>query len=208
MPSSLKQLEGCWGRPEGSVQTGLVQSPSSSCQAATLPRKHIVAFVEHGGVACVAEVFAQEEAGKTCSGDALRAWNHKTKIQLLKGPGAQRLNESFLKSGRASCSGHFPPPLSWPTKLLPSNRTDPSRTAVHRPPGRRSNSWPIPPKLPFDLDSDNEFLWDGRCLTVQSGSRTWWRPTPGKDLSEYNLRRIGSELLRGTIRAIAGRPAK
>jgi len=125
--------------------------------------------------------------------------NQKPK-STLKGPGRPALNESFLKSGRASCSRHFRPPFHG--RRTPAQIDDPSRTAVHRPAWRRSNSWPIPPKLTLDLDPDNEFLWEPAVVaTVQKRFKDLVAADAGKDLSEYNLRRIGSEL-EGTIRQL------
>jgi NAD(P)H-quinone oxidoreductase subunit M len=59
-----------------------------------------------------------------------------------------------------------------------------------------------PGKLTLDLDPDNEFLWDQPVLEkVQQRFRELVASFTGQDLSEYNLRRIGSEL-EGTIRQL------
>ncbi|APD47650.1 NAD(P)H-quinone oxidoreductase subunit M [Synechococcus sp. CS-602] len=59
-----------------------------------------------------------------------------------------------------------------------------------------------PSKLTLDLDPDNEFLWEPAVVaTVQKRFKDLVAADAGKDLSEYNLRRIGSEL-EGTIRQL------
>jgi NAD(P)H-quinone oxidoreductase subunit M len=57
-----------------------------------------------------------------------------------------------------------------------------------------------PGQLTLDLDPDNEFLWDADNVeAVQSRFRELVASYAGAELSEYNLRRIGSEL-EGVIR--------
>lgn len=57
-------------------------------------------------------------------------------------------------------------------------------------------------RLTLDLDPDNEFLWDASVLAkVQERFRELVAAFAGQDLSEYNLRRIGSDL-EGTIRQL------
>ncbi len=57
-------------------------------------------------------------------------------------------------------------------------------------------------RLTLDLDPDNEFLWDAPVLArVQERFRELVASFAGQDLTEYNLRRIGSEL-EGTIRKL------
>jgi NAD(P)H-quinone oxidoreductase subunit M len=57
-------------------------------------------------------------------------------------------------------------------------------------------------RLTLDLDPDNEFLWDAPVLArVQERFRELVASFAGQDLTEYNLRRIGSEL-EGTIRQL------
>ena len=56
------------------------------------------------------------------------------------------------------------------------------------------NLVPSRDQLTLDLDPDNEFLWDAPVLTKVQGQA-------GAELSEYNLRRIGSEL-EGLIRQL------
>ena len=59
-----------------------------------------------------------------------------------------------------------------------------------------------PSQLTMDLDPDNEFLWDGPVLAkVQDQFRELVSAHAGAELSEYNLRRIGSEL-EGLIRQL------
>jgi len=59
-----------------------------------------------------------------------------------------------------------------------------------------------PSQLTLDLDPDNEFLWDAPLLAkVQQRFRELVAASAGHDLSEYNLRRIGSEL-EGFIRQL------
>jgi NAD(P)H-quinone oxidoreductase subunit M len=61
---------------------------------------------------------------------------------------------------------------------------------------------PDPNQLTLDIDPDNEFLWDDSALTkVQSSFRTLVEAQAGADLTDYNLRRIGSEL-EGVIRQL------
>lgn len=59
-----------------------------------------------------------------------------------------------------------------------------------------------PSQLTMDVDPDNEFLWDAPVLTkVQDHFRTLVEAQAGADLTEYNLRQIGSEL-EGLIRQL------
>jgi NAD(P)H-quinone oxidoreductase subunit M len=61
---------------------------------------------------------------------------------------------------------------------------------------------PDPGQLTLDVDPDNEFLWDQAALEkVQQRFRDLVEAHAGAELSEYNLRRIGSEL-EGTIRQL------
>jgi NAD(P)H-quinone oxidoreductase subunit M len=61
---------------------------------------------------------------------------------------------------------------------------------------------PDPSQLTLDVDPDNEFLWDAGVLEkVQQRFRDLVAAHAGAELSEYNLRRIGSEL-EGTIRQL------
>ncbi|MCT0224672.1 NAD(P)H-quinone oxidoreductase subunit M [Synechococcus sp. CS-1328] len=49
--------------------------------------------------------------------------------------------------------------------------------------------------LTLDVDPDNEFLWDDASLTrVQDQFRALVERHAGDDLTDYTLRRIGSEL--------------
>ena len=57
-------------------------------------------------------------------------------------------------------------------------------------------------QLTLDVDPDNEFVWDQPVLEkVQQRFRDLVEAHAGADLSDYNLRRIGSEL-EGTIRQL------
>jgi NAD(P)H-quinone oxidoreductase subunit M len=57
-------------------------------------------------------------------------------------------------------------------------------------------------QLTLDVDPDNEFLWEQPVLEkVQQRFRELVDAQAGAELSEYNLRRIGSEL-EGTIRQL------
>ncbi len=59
-----------------------------------------------------------------------------------------------------------------------------------------------PDNLTLDLDPDNEFLWNEAVIKkVQKRFKDLVDAQAGKDLSEYNLRRIGSDL-EGTIREL------
>ena len=50
-------------------------------------------------------------------------------------------------------------------------------------------------QLTLDLDPDNEFLWDPSTVTtVQARFRELVEAHAGQDLTEYTLRRIGSDL--------------
>jgi NAD(P)H-quinone oxidoreductase subunit M len=64
------------------------------------------------------------------------------------------------------------------------------------------NLVPSRDQLTLDLDPDNEFLWDAQVLTkVQARFAELVEGQAGAELSEYNLRRIGSEL-EGLIRQL------
>jgi NAD(P)H-quinone oxidoreductase subunit M len=64
------------------------------------------------------------------------------------------------------------------------------------------NLVPSPDQLTLDVDPDNEFLWDAAALEkVQQRFRDLVASHAGAELSEYHLRRIGSEL-EGTIRTL------
>ena len=57
-------------------------------------------------------------------------------------------------------------------------------------------------QLTLDIDPDNEFLWDDAALAkVHARFRTLVDGQAGADLTDYNLRRIGSEL-EGVIRQL------
>ena len=57
-------------------------------------------------------------------------------------------------------------------------------------------------QLTLDLDPDNEFIWDAASeQAVQQRFRELVDAHAGADLTDYNLRRIGSEL-EGTIRQL------
>ena len=57
-------------------------------------------------------------------------------------------------------------------------------------------------QLTLDLDPDNEFLWNTAAQeVVQQRFQELVQANAGKDLNDYNLRRIGSEL-EGTIRTL------
>jgi len=57
-------------------------------------------------------------------------------------------------------------------------------------------------QLTLDLDPDNEFLWDSSSQeAVQQRFRQLVDASAGADLTDYTLRRIGSEL-EGTIRQL------
>ncbi|MFU8885680.1 MAG: NAD(P)H-quinone oxidoreductase subunit M [Cyanobacteriota bacterium] len=59
-----------------------------------------------------------------------------------------------------------------------------------------------PTQLTLDLDPDNEFLWEAPVLDkVQQQFRQLVEAQAGAELSDYNLRRIGSAL-EGTIRQL------
>lgn len=59
-----------------------------------------------------------------------------------------------------------------------------------------------PHQLTLDLDPDNEFLWDDAVTSkVQARFRELVADHAGSDLTDYTLRRIGSEL-EGVIRQL------
>ncbi len=61
---------------------------------------------------------------------------------------------------------------------------------------------PDPSHLTLDLDPDNEFLWNQDAIEkVQNRFRELVDCNTGNELSDYNLRKIGSEL-EGTIRQL------
>ena len=54
---------------------------------------------------------------------------------------------------------------------------------------------PYPDQLTLDIDPDNEFLWDEAALEkVRARFRELVAAQAGQELSDYSLRRIGSEL--------------
>ena len=56
--------------------------------------------------------------------------------------------------------------------------------------------------LTLDLDPDNEFIWDEKAISeVQASFTELVSAQAGKELSDYSLRRIGSEL-EGKIRRL------
>ncbi len=56
--------------------------------------------------------------------------------------------------------------------------------------------------LTLDLDPDNEFIWNDQVLKkVQNRFRELISLQSGNDLTDYNIRKIGSEL-EGTIRQL------
>ncbi|HJO78454.1 MAG TPA: NAD(P)H-quinone oxidoreductase subunit M, partial [Prochlorococcaceae cyanobacterium Fu_MAG_134] len=59
-----------------------------------------------------------------------------------------------------------------------------------------------PNQLTLDLDPDNEFLWTETVIEeMQQSFKELVDSHAGAELSDYNLRRIGSEL-EGTIRQL------
>ena len=61
---------------------------------------------------------------------------------------------------------------------------------------------PDPDQLTLDLDPDNEFLWtESITKEIQQRFKELVASHAGGELSDYNLRRIGSEL-EGTIRKL------
>ena len=59
-----------------------------------------------------------------------------------------------------------------------------------------------PNQLTLDLDPDNEFLWSDQTIKkVQDHFQELVAEQAGNDLSDYNLRRIGTEL-EGKIRQL------
>jgi len=61
---------------------------------------------------------------------------------------------------------------------------------------------PDPGQLTLDIDPDNEFLWDEASLEKLRGAfRNEVDRHAGADLTDYTLRRIGSEL-EGVIRSM------
>jgi NAD(P)H-quinone oxidoreductase subunit M len=59
-----------------------------------------------------------------------------------------------------------------------------------------------PSQLTLDVDPDNEFLWDEQSLEqIRRRFREQVAAHAGADLTEYTLRRIGSEL-EGLIRSL------
>ena len=56
--------------------------------------------------------------------------------------------------------------------------------------------------LTLDLDPDNEFLWNDEVIKkIQKRFRELVESHAGKELTDYNLRKIGSDL-EGTIRKL------
>ena len=64
------------------------------------------------------------------------------------------------------------------------------------------NLIPDSSQLTLDIDPDNEFLWDEHSLeVVRQSFREQVASCAGADLTDYNLRRVGSEL-EGVIRQL------
>ena len=64
------------------------------------------------------------------------------------------------------------------------------------------NLVPDPDHLTLDLDPDNEFIWSDEVLTkVQEAFRDLVISYKGRELTDYNLRKIGSKL-EGKIRQL------
>ncbi len=64
------------------------------------------------------------------------------------------------------------------------------------------NLFPDPDHLTLDLDPDNEFIWSEDALKkLQTRFEELVRQNSGCELSDYNLRKIGSDL-EGTIRQL------
>ena len=52
-----------------------------------------------------------------------------------------------------------------------------------------------PSKLTLDLDPDNEFIWDQKCLDkINEKFIELIKERDGKNLDDYELRKIGSEI--------------
>ena len=65
-----------------------------------------------------------------------------------------------------------------------------------------NNLVPDPEQLTLDLDPDNEFIWNDSCIAkVQQLFKDLVESHAGAELSDYNLRRIGTEL-EGCIRQL------
>ena len=65
-----------------------------------------------------------------------------------------------------------------------------------------NNLVPDSEQLTLDLDPDNEFIWsDASVAKVQQRFRDLVEGSAGQELSDYNLRRIGTEL-EGSIRQL------
>jgi len=65
-----------------------------------------------------------------------------------------------------------------------------------------NNLLPADDQLTLDLDPDNEFLWNEAAVaTVQQRFRALVDHQAGQELSDYSLRRIGTEL-EGCIREL------
>ncbi|TGG81312.1 MAG: NAD(P)H-quinone oxidoreductase [Aphanocapsa feldmannii 277cV] len=61
---------------------------------------------------------------------------------------------------------------------------------------------PDPGQLTLDIDPDNEFIWNDTALSsLRQAFRDQVEHYAGRDLTEYHLRRIGSDL-EGRIRAM------
>ena len=61
---------------------------------------------------------------------------------------------------------------------------------------------PDPDQLTLDLDPDNEFLWtDSAVQTIQQTFKDLVEAAAGGELSDYSLRRIGTQL-EGSIRQL------
>jgi NAD(P)H-quinone oxidoreductase subunit M len=130
---------------------------------------------------------------------ATRMGNQKPE-PTLKGLGQPALIPTFLKSVGALRSGTpaFPQPMA--DALLLKSTTRHVRLFTARVEDDQLIA--DPDQLTLDLDPDNEFLWEPSVLeTVRQRFRDLVAGFAGQDLTEYNLRRIGSDL-EGTIRQL------
>jgi len=128
-----------------------------------------------------------------------RAWRIKTKINL-KRPGRPALNEASLKSGPCVLFRHSAP-LHGPTELL-LKIDDPSVRLFSPPRLEQEQLVHDPSKLNHIDLIPKQRVFSGEPAVVPRNRQKRFKdaggvppqPDAGKDLSEYNLRRIGLEL--------------
>jgi len=109
----------------------------------------------------------------------------------------RRLTEGFLESAPAPLQPLAATPMA---DTLLKSTTRHIRLFTARV--ENGDLVPDPDQLTLDIDPDNEFIWEEAALEkVRGAFRSQVERHAGADLTDYNLRRIGSEL-EGVIRTM------